>query len=142
MSSSSVRRMLGEQLIQSSLQRHGMSLSVIFFGGNIMFGGSVIQQEEQSRAGGKRLMPGQARRETPGDEGRTNPWENRPGCWDTAGGQGYVLGLPSAIWASAPPWANTGSCKKPVQTAALAGPGPPPLTFLEGGHPGYSFCCF
>lgn len=88
-----------------------MSLSVIFFWGNMRFGGSVIQWEEQNRAGGKRLMPRLAQREMPGDEGKANPWVNRPGCWDTAGAQGYVLGFSSAIWVSAPPWANTGSCK-------------------------------
>lgn len=111
MSGSSVRKVLGEQHIQSGLPRHGMSMPMIFFGGNIRFGGSVIQQEGQSRAGGKRLMPGQAQRETPGDEGREKPWENRPGCWDTAGAQGYLVELPSAIWASASPWASTGRCK-------------------------------
>lgn len=43
MSGYSVRRVLGEQSIQSSLPRHGMSMSMAFLEGNIRFGGSVIQ---------------------------------------------------------------------------------------------------
>lgn len=111
-----------------------MSLSTIFFWGKTSGLGAVIKREGQSRAGGKRLMPGQAQRGTAGDEGKANPWENRPGCWDT-GASICHLGICTTTGKH---W----QLQNPVQTAALAAPGPSPPTFLEEGHSGYRFCYF
>lgn len=44
-----------------------------------------------------------------------DPGKNRPGCRDAAGARGNVRGLPSAVQAPAPPWANAGCCKNPFR---------------------------
>lgn len=83
-------------------------------------------------------MPGQAQGETPsgdaaGAEGRTRPW----------GEQARVPGTLQGLWVMHGgfplPYGHLrhhGQTLAAAKTAARAGPGPPALTFLEGGHPG------
>lgn len=140
-SSSSVRRVLDEQRIQSSLPSHSMSLSVIFFWGNMRFGGSVNQWEEQNRAGGKRLMPELAQRETPGDEGRANPWVNRPGA-------GTLQGLRVIHWGFHLPFGflhhhgQTLAAAKASLDSCLSWSRPSSPYILEEGSPWLQFLLF